>query len=164
MKIIAVVATDENNGIGINNQLLCHLPDDLKYFKQLTSGHVILMGRKTFESIGKPLPNRINIVLSKQKEKLAEDVFVFSDSHSAIKYIQQNYPDKNIFVIGGGAVYQLLLNSFDEVHRTLIHHVFHADTFFPDISKDFTLESEKFHSKDEKHLYDFTFQIWKRKI
>ncbi|GAB4449161.1 MAG: dihydrofolate reductase DfrA [Bacteroidia bacterium] len=161
--MIAVVATDKNNGIGINNQLLCHLPDDLKHFKKLTLNNVVVMGRKTYESIGKALPQRINVVLTTNKDIAISDAEVFNNIQDVLSVIPQKYPDKKIIIIGGEQIYRLFYPYLKEIHRTLIHHSFNADAFFPDFENDFDLVNSVFHPKDEKHLYDFEFQHWKRK-
>ncbi len=161
--MIAIVATDSNNGIGIKNQLLCHLPDDLKRFKQLTSGNVVIMGRKTFESIGKPLLNRINIVLTSSSNFHSEGIIIYNDFKKLLKDIPQKFSDKKIFIIGGGQIYQLFYPFIQEIQRTLIHHTFTADAFFPPFENDFKLVESTFHPADEKHCYDFEFQVWKRK-
>lgn len=162
--MIAVVATDEKNGIGNNNKLLCHLPEDLKYFKNLTSHHIVVMGRKTYESIGKPLPNRVNIVISGQKNLELNDVHVFSDIQSVLHFSQKNFPDKKIFIIGGEQIYKLFYPYINEIHRTLIHHIFEADAFFLNFENDFQLLHTTFYPKNEKNIYNFEIQVWKRKI
>lgn len=162
--MIAIVATDLKNGIGKNNQLLWHLPDDLKYFKNLTLNQVVIMGRNTFESIGRPLPNRINVVLSKNLKVSIKNVEWYSDIDVLLKELPIKYPDKRLIVIGGSQIYNLLYPYIQEIHRTLVHYVFDADTFFPDFEKDFECIRTNFHSKDEKHFYDFEFQYWRRKI
>lgn len=137
--MIAVVATDKNNGIGINNQLLCHLPDDLKHFKKLTLNNVVVMGRKTYESIGKALPQRINVVLTTNKDIAISDAEVFNNIQDVLSVIPQKYPDKKIIIIGGEQIYRLFYPYLKEIHRTLIHHSFNADAFFPDFENDFDL-------------------------
>lgn len=161
--MIAIVATDEKNGIGRNNQLLCHLPDDLKHFKNLTTNHIVIMGRKTFDSIGKPLSNRINVVLSRDRNWKASGIEVVNDVNAILKDLPHQYPDKKMIVIGGAQVYKLFLPHTTEIHRTLIHHSFEADAFFPAFENIFELVDSVFHPKDERHLYDFEIQLWKRK-
>lgn len=161
--MLAIVATDERNGIGKNNQLLCHLPDDLKYFKKITSHQVVIMGRKTYESIGKPLPNRINVVISKNRDFKAEGIEVYTNTSDIIQQLTHKYPDKKLIVIGGAQIYRLFYPYFQEIHRTLIHHIFEADAFFPVFEEDFVLVQQTYHPKDDTHLYDFEFQVWKRK-
>lgn len=161
--MIAIVATDKNNGIGIDNRLLCHLPDDLKHFKKLTLNNVVVMGRKTYESIGKALPQRINVVLTTNKNISISDAEVFNNMQDILSVIPQKYPNKKIIIIGGEQIYRLFYPYLKEIYRTLIHHSFNADAFFPDFENDFNLVDSISHPKDEKHLYDFEFQHWKRK-
>ncbi len=160
--MIAVVATDEKNGIGKNNRLLCHLPDDLKYFKSLTTNNVVIMGRKTYESIGKPLPNRINVILSRNVGLKIGGIEVYNDINTLLKELPQKYPDKRIMIIGGSEIYRLFFPYIQQIYRTLIHHVFEADAFFPEFENQFKLVQSIPHQKDEKHLYSFNFQLWER--
>lgn len=160
--MLAIVATDEKNGIGKNNQLLCHLPDDLKYFKSLTINNIIVMGRKTYESIGKPLPNRINVVLSQNPHLKIDGVEVYYNIESLIQKLPQKYPNKKIIIIGGEQIYRLFFPYIQKIYRTFIHHTFDADAFFPDFKKEFKLIQSTPHPKDEKHLYAFDFQVWER--
>lgn len=161
--MIAIVATDEHNGIGFNNQLLCHLPDDLKRFKQLTTGHVVVMGRKTFESIGKPLLSRVNVVLTANTNFQYPGVEIYHHKEKLLDELIKKYPDRKIFIIGGEQIYRLFYNHIETIERTLIHHVFDADAFFPDFEKDFQLVHSEFHPADQKHAYAFEFQRWERK-
>lgn len=124
-----VVAVDEAWGIGKNNQLLCHLPDDLKHFKRLTMGKPILMGRKTFESIGRPLPGRRNVVLTHRDLKI-EGVECVKSLEEAKTLLQAS---DEVMVIGGKAVYEQALPWVSTVYLTRIHHLFDADTFFPEL-------------------------------
>lgn len=129
MLISIIVIADENNGIGKNNQLLCHLPADLKYFKQTTLGHTIVMGRKTFESIGKPLPGRTNIVISRQTDLAIEGCLVLPHLGDAINHAKAS-GETELFITGGGTIYELTLPLADKVYLTRLHHQFDADTFF----------------------------------
>jgi dihydrofolate reductase len=137
MKISIIVAADEQNGIGKNNQLLCHLPADLKYFKTLTTNHAILMGRKTYESIGKPLPNRTNIIISKTANKI-EGCFVFNTIEDGIEFAR-SLNEENLFIIGGDSIYKQSLSMCDTIYLTRIHHQFEADSFFPELNKSWKL-------------------------
>jgi dihydrofolate reductase len=159
MEIAIVVAADQNNGIGKDNQLLCHLPNDLKYFKKVTTGHAILMGRKTFDSIGKPLPNRINMVLSKTLKEIS-GCLVFPDIESAKEYaLVQNVPV--LFIIGGDSIYQQSLPICNKVYLTRIHHSFEADAFFPELpAQDWKLLESEAHEIDEKNAYAHTFEVY----
>jgi len=155
MTISLIVAVDENNGIGKNNQLPWHLPADLKHFKTLTTGHPIIMGRKTFESIGKALPNRRNIVVSRQKSYLAEGADVVSSLPEAIDLCEN---ENDVFVIGGAQIFEHALPTADVLYLTVIHHQFDADTFFPEIDKsNWIKETSSSHAPDDKNIYSYTF-------
>ncbi len=161
-KISIVVAASENNVIGKDNQLLWHLPDDLKFFKAQTLGKVIVMGRKTFESIGnKALPKRTNVVISRNKDfEVPEGVVLKKNVEEALQTFQQ---EEEICIVGGEQIYRLALPFVDEIYITRIHLEINGDTYFPEVPTDFQLESEAYHAKDEKHAIDFTFQKWVRK-
>ncbi len=155
MTISLIVAVDENNGIGKNNQLPWHLPADLKHFKNLTTGHPIIMGRKTFESIGKALPNRRNIVISRQAGYTADGADVVSSLQDAFRLCQ---PAEEVFIIGGAQIFEHSLVLADVIYLTVIHHQFEADTFFPQIDKKEWKEMESIsHLPDEKNKYSYTF-------
>lgn len=163
MIISLIVAADEKNGIGKNNQLLCHLSADLKYFKQITTGHHIVLGRKTYESIGKPLPNRTNIVISRS-DNLIEGCVVKPTIDEAIAFAKQN-KEHELFITGGGTVYEMTMHLADKIYLTKIHHSFDADTFFRHFDKQDWLETKnEFHKADEKNQYDFSFIVYQRKI
>lgn len=156
-----VVAMGEKNEIGFDNQLLWHLPKDLKHFKELTSGHPIIMGRKTYESIGKALPNRTNIVVSRKKDWFQEGVLIVGSIKEAVKFAKKI--DENIFIIGGGNIYEQTMEIADRLEVTLVKTQLKADTFFPKInSKIWKLSEEICHEKDEKNQYDFCFQTYER--
>ena len=153
--IILIAAISKNNEIGKSNQLLWHLPDDFKRFKTLTTGHYIIMGRKTFESFPKPLPNRTHIIITRQKNYAVENCIVVSSLEEAIKVCPKN---EDIYIIGGGEIYKQSIDFADKLEITLVDNDFEADTFFPEIDENkWKLDFEEFHPKDEKHLYDFTF-------
>lgn len=155
MIISLIVAVDENNGIGKDNQLPWHLPADLKHFKALTTGHPIIMGRKTFESIGKALPNRQNIVISRQNDYLAEGASLVSSLEEAFG-LCKSYDEA--FIIGGAQIFEYALPLADILYLTVIHHQFNADTFFPTINKSNWREAESTtHKPDEKNIYAYTF-------
>ncbi|MCD1118771.1 dihydrofolate reductase [Chryseobacterium turcicum] len=156
-----VVAMGEKNEIGSGNQLLWHLPKDLKHFKDLTSGHPIIMGRKTFESIGKALPNRTNIVVSRKKNWFQEGVLIVGSIKEAIKFAKKI--DENIFIIGGGNVYEQTMEIADRLEVTLVKANLEADTYFPKINEKVWKKTEEvFHEKDEKNQYDFYFQTYEK--
>ena len=151
-----IVATDKKNGIGKNNQLLWHLPKDLQFFKKTTSGHPIIMGRKTFDSIGRALPNRRNIVVSRQTDLVISGVEFFSNLADAIAACAE----EEIFVIGGGEIYKQALPLADKIYLTKVDHQFDADIYFEDFNlQDWEVIFKEDHVKDEKHLYNFSFYI-----
>lgn len=159
--IIMIAAVAENNALGENNKLVWHLPDDFKRFKLLTSGHHIIMGRKTFESFPKPLPNRTHIVISRQKAYQPEGCIVVASMEQALAICPQN---ETSYIIGGGEIYSLGLPFTDLIEITRVHHHFEADAFFPEIDREaWEITASEFHPKDEKHLYDFTYQTFSRK-
>ena len=158
--IIMIAAVAENLALGKNNELVWHLPDDFKRFKQLTTNHYIIMGRKTFESFPKPLPNRTHVIITRQQDYTAEGCLVAANLADALAMIPK---DENVFVIGGGEIYAMALPFTDVIELTKVHARFEADTFFPEIdSKQWNLLSEEYHPKDEKHLYDFTYETYHR--
>lgn len=158
--ITIIAAAGENNSLGKDNDLVWHLPDDFKRFKELTSGNYILMGRKTFESFPKPLPNRKHLIITRQKDyKVPENCFVFDTIENAIDFSK----NQDIWIIGGGEIYKQSMEIADRIELTRVHSEFEADTFFPDISDEWKLSNEEFHSKDEKHKYDFTYLTYERR-
>ena len=164
MKITLVVAASENNAIGKDNNLLWHLPKDMRFFKNTTWGLPILMGRKTFESLGsKLLPGRVNIILTQQKDWTAEGVKVVHSMQEAIELATQlDY--KELMVIGGGQVYKEALPLAQKVWLTRVHTNIPGDTFFPVLpSADWVLQSSEKVSADEKHIFAFDFECWQRK-
>lgn len=157
--ISMIAAVDEQLGLGLNNQLLCHLPADLKHFKEITMGKPIIMGRKTFESIGKPLPGRVNIVLSKQTV-IMDGVTVCSSLDKALDYVS-DVPE--IMIIGGAALFKLALPRAQRIYLTLIEHHFQADVFFPSIDfKHWVESSKKTVARDDNNAFDMTFYRYDR--
>ncbi|WP_452221823.1 dihydrofolate reductase [Lacinutrix salivirga] len=157
-----IVAAGENNEIGKNNDLIWHLRDDLKRFKTLTSGHHIIMGRKTFESFPKPLPNRTHIVISRQTNyKVPEGVQVVNSIEDALIIAKT---DDQPFIIGGGEIYKQSMPYAEIIELTRVHATFDADTFFPEIDQSLWKEvASKVHSQDENHKYAFSFVTYERK-
>lgn len=156
-----IAAVAENNALGKNNELIWHLPNDFKRFKSLTSGHHIIMGRKTFESFPKPLPNRTHIIITRQKEYEAEGCIIVDSIEKALEICPKN---EDSYIIGGGEIYNLGLPHTDKIDITRIHHEFEADAYFPEIDpKEWELTLSEFNEKDEKHLYDYTFQTLVRR-
>ncbi len=155
--ITLIAAAAENNALGKDNDLLWHLPDDFKRFKKLTTGHKIIMGRKTFESFPKPLPNRTHIIITRDKTyatKYPDCIIVYS-LEEALKLCKN---DNTTYIIGGGQIYSLAMQYANKIELTRVHESFDADTFFPliDVNK-WNLATEEYHPKDEKHKYDFTY-------
>jgi dihydrofolate reductase len=164
MMISLLVAASENNVIGKSNQLPWHLPNDLKYFKNLTWGMPILMGRKTFESIGKPLPGRKSIVITRNADWQHEDVDVVHSIEEAIQKAE-GYGVKEVFVIGGAEIFKTSLPTANRIYLTRIHHSFEGDVFFPDISEaEWELTSNRYCEADEKNTYHHTYQVWNKKM
>lgn len=160
--ITIVVAMGLKNEIGANNQLLWHLPKDLKHFKEITTGHPIIMGRKTYESIGKPLPNRTNIVVSTKKDWFEEGILIVGSLKEAIKFAKKM--DEEIFIIGGGNIYEQTIDLAEKLEVTQVNAELKADIFFPKINpKIWNKTNEVSHEKDEKNEYDFSFQTYERK-
>lgn len=144
MKTKLIAAVDQNLALGSSGNLLFRIPEDLKLFKRLTTGQVVLMGRKTFESLGcKPLPDRVNIVISTTKKYENDEVITFDSLTTAIEYSKQKFPDKDLYIIGGGKVYRQCTRLADEVILTVYGKVYEeADTYFPDEIKKRFRETE----------------------
>lgn len=158
--ISLIAAVDENRGLGKDNHLLCHLPADLKHFKQLTLGKPIIMGRKTFDSIGKALPGRLNIVLSKQSI-LIDGVTVVHSLNEALELVD-GVPE--IMIIGGSTLFEQTLPMAHYIYLTVIHHQFKADVFFPELDMTaWILSGEHVYSHDTNNKYDMTFCHFERR-
>ena len=156
-----IAAVAENNALGKDNELVWHLPNDFKRFKTLTSGHHIIMGRKTFESFPKPLPNRTHIIITRQKNYQAEGCIIVDSIEKALSICPK---DEDSFIIGGGEIYTLGLAYTDKIEITRVHSSFEADAYFPENNKkDWKLEKYEFNEKDEKHKYDYTYETYIRK-
>jgi dihydrofolate reductase len=157
MRISLIVAMAQNGVIGRDNQLIWHLPNDLKQFKRLTTGHPIIMGRKTFESIGKPLPNRTSIVVTRSKNWTFEGVVVVNSVEEALVVACQTGTDE-VFVIGGAEIYRLTLPIANKIYLTEVKADFEGDAHFdiPNI-EDWEEISRIAHSTDEKHIIAFDF-------
>jgi dihydrofolate reductase len=162
MIISLIVAASTNNAIGKNNQLLWHLPKDLKFFKNTTWGMPVIMGRKTFESVNKPLPGRINIVITRQVNWQAAGVLTANNIQDAFaKAAATNC--KEAFIIGGGQIYAEVLPIANNIYLTSVDAIIEGDTFFPSINKnEWNLVSSETNTVDEKHAYNFTFQLWQK--
>ncbi|MDD3668667.1 MAG: dihydrofolate reductase [Bacteroidales bacterium] len=157
-----IVAVAQNGAIGKDNQLLWHLSEDLKYFKQTTLGSPIIMGRKTWESLPfKPLPKRENIVISTNKNFKTEGAKLVHSTEEAVEYCKKF---ENCFVIGGATIYKSLMLYCDKLYITKVYKDFEADTFFPEIEEDkWALESESEMQKDEESGLEFQFLVYTRK-
>lgn len=154
--VILIAAAAENNALGKDNDLLWHLPDDFKRFKQLTTGHYIIMGRKTFESFPKPLPNRTHVVITRQKTYKPKGCIVVHSLEQALKNVPEN---ENVYIIGGGEIYKQAMEMADVIELTRVHHSFEADAYFPEINWDnWQIKEALFHPADERHAYSFTYQ------
>lgn len=156
-----VVAKASNNVIGAKNDLIWHLPNDLKHFKNLTSGHPIIMGRKTYESLGRPLPNRTNIVVTRDSNWTADGIVKVNSLEKAIDSALKI--DEDIYIIGGGNIYKQAMEFTDILYITEVHHEFDGDTYFPEIDTDDweEIERENF-KKDEKHPFAYSFVTYKK--
>ncbi len=160
--ITIIAAISKNNALGKNNDLIWHLPADLKRFKKITTGHHILMGRNTFESIGKPLPNRTTIIISRNQNYFKDGCLIANSLEQAIEMSNE---EENIFIIGGAQIYKYAMehNLVDVLDITLVHHEFEADVFFPEI--DFSVweqvEVESF-TADEKNKLNYSFIRYKK--
>jgi dihydrofolate reductase len=160
MTISIIVAIGENNAIGKNNQLLWHMPADLKHFKNITAGHSIIMGRKTFDSVGKPLPNRRNIVVTRQN--------ITIPGCEVVKSIDEGIAlcegEDEVFIGGGAEIYRQAMDKTNRIYLTIIHKMFDADTFFPEI--DFTKWIETEHEdyqSDDKNKFPYSFITLERR-
>lgn len=161
MILSIVVAQGLNRGIGKDNQLLWHLPGDLKFFKNTTTGKSIIMGRKTFDSIGKALPNRRNIVVSRSANLNLPNVEIFGNIEEAIAACKN---EEEVCIVGGASIYEQVFDKVDKIYLTQVYHEFEADTFFPDLDmKKWVLEWQEPHEKDEKNAFNYTFKIFSRK-
>ena len=159
--ITMIAAVGENNELGKDNDLVWHLPNDFKRFKELTTGHHIIMGRKTFESFPKPLPNRTHVVITRDKSYYKEGAVIV---HSMEEAIAKTIVDEQPFIIGGGEIYKVGLTFAERIELTRVHDDFEADTYFPDIPLTiWELINEDFHPKDDRHKHAFTYQTWVRK-
>lgn len=161
MKAI-IVAMDRNRLIGANGKLPWHLPNDLKHFRELTMGHVIIMGRKTFESIGKPLPGRVNVVLTRQKNYVPQGVVVHHSLEDALSVFADN---PKIFIIGGAEIYREALKFADRLYVTLVTGEFIGDAYFTEIDKKiWGLVSVEPYGADTKNPHPYCFMEYKKRM
>lgn len=157
--IIAAIAN--NNALGKNNDLIWHLPADLKRFKKITSGHHIIMGRNTYESIGKPLPNRTTIIITRNNEYKADGCIIVNSIDEALSTVNN---DENVFIIGGAQIYEQAIALADTLDITEVHADFDADVFFPKIDVAVWEETKReFFNADDKNIYDYSFVSYKKR-
>ncbi|VAW25565.1 Dihydrofolate reductase [hydrothermal vent metagenome] len=156
--IIAAVA--KNNALGKDNKLIWHLPADLKRFKKVTANHHVIMGRKTFESLGKPLPNRTNIIVTRNTNFSAKNCIVANSLQQALEAVKN---DESPFILGGAEIYKQAIKIADKLDITFVHHKFEADVFFPEIDKSIWKEVSRNEFKaDEKNKYNYSFVTFER--
>ena len=160
-ELCIVVAAAENNVIGKDNQLLWHLPKDLRFFKQTTSGGTVIMGRKTFESVGKPLPNRRNIIITRQPDFHAEGTEVVHSLETALEHCRD---ENRVFIVGGAEIYRQALPLTNELYLTRVHAAPEGDTYFPEVDlSGWELLWQEAHPADERHAHAFTFYHYRRR-
>ncbi len=160
MTLAAIVATDLRHAIGKNNQLLWHLPADLKFFKTTTMGCPVIMGRKTYESIGRLLPGRRNIIITRSADYRVEGAEICHSFEAALAVCKE----EKVFVIGGAEIFRIAMPQLDELYRTVVNANFEADTFIDDVNRSrFELVWEECHERDEKNQYGYCFQKWVKK-
>ena len=158
----AIVAMAENRVIGKDNQLPWHLPADLKHFKSITTGHPILMGRKTHESIGRPLPNRVNIILTRNPDYQAAGCTVVTSIETALQHAEQHHASV-LFVIGGAEIYRQLLPAIQRIYLTIVHHAIEGDAHFPELNPHEWKEvSREKHAADEANPFAYSFVVFER--
>jgi dihydrofolate reductase len=164
MIVSIIVATSLNHTIGKNNQLLWHLPADLKFFKSTTMGCPVVMGRKTFQSIGRTLPGRKNIVITRDNNFNSDNQFDLTVVGSIDEALVKLNNESEVFIIGGGEIYKQSIESVDTIYLTLVNTVIDGDVYFPEIDKSkFNLVWEEKHLADEKNKFDYTFQKFEKK-
>ncbi len=161
MKISLIVAASANGVIGVDGELPWHLPDDFRFFKQVTMGKPIVMGRRTWESIGRPLPGRQNIVITRQSGFEAPGASVVDSPEAAVEAV--NDADE-VMIIGGGEIYRRFLPMADRVYLTRVDADIEGDTFFPALEdSEWKVESSEAHATDERHAYAFEFRVYSRR-
>ncbi|WP_222983267.1 dihydrofolate reductase [Flagellimonas meishanensis] len=161
-RLVIIAAAGENNALGKDNDLPWHLPDDFKRFKALTSGHKIIMGRKTLESFPKPLPNREHIAITRERDYAPKfPCKVVNSLEEALALVGET---ETAYIIGGGEIYHQAMDVATDIELTRIHASFEADTFFPEIDgNQWTLVKEEHHPKDDRHAHSFTYLTYVRK-
>jgi dihydrofolate reductase len=161
MKISVIAAMSRNRIIGSDGALPWHLPDDLARFKSITTGHTVIMGRKTFESVGKPLPNRRTIVITRNNDYQCASVFI---AHSLDEALDHAAREDEVFILGGEAVYRIALPRADCLYLTIIHATIEGDTYFPTLDfDDWKLVEDERYEPDDRHAYAFSFRRYERR-
>jgi dihydrofolate reductase len=158
-----IAATGENGELGANNDLLWRLPNDMKRFKELTTGHTVIMGRKTYQSLPKgALPNRRNVVITKNPELKLDNCIIFNDLNEALSHFRD---EDEIFIIGGASIYEQAMKFAEKLYITKVHETFeNAETFFPEITENKWIKTEsESHSKDDRHEHRYTFETFIKK-
>lgn len=158
--LIAAIA--KNNALGKDNDLIWHLPADLKRFKKVTSGHHILMGRNTYESIGKPLPNRTTVIITRNNDYYVDGCLIANSVEEALELAKE---DSEVFIIGGAQIYKQVMENglVDQLDITIVHEMFDADVFFPEIDQTIWKEvSREDFKADEKNKYDYSFVSYQK--
>lgn len=162
MTISLVVAASSNSGIGLKGKLLWHLPADMKHFKNVTWGMPVIMGRKTYDSLGKALPGRKNIVITRQKDWKADGVVAVQRIYDAL-FVANETDASEVMVIGGGEIYKAFYERAQRIYLTRVEATPEADSYFPEIDPaQWRLVSQKDNEADEKNMYNYSFQIWER--
>jgi len=162
MMVTIIAAIAKNNALGKNNDLIWHLPADLKRFKNITTGHYIIMGRNTFESIGKPLPNRTTIIITRNKDYFKDGCLIANSLEEALEMANDQ---EHVFLIGGAQIYKYAMerNLVDTLDITLVHDEFEADVFFPEIDADIWQQVEnEYYTADEKNKLNYSFIRYKK--
>ena len=166
MLVSLIVAVSENKVIGKDNDLVWHLPNDMKFFKDVTKGHFVIMGRRNYESIPhkyRPLQNRTNVIVTRQDNYKAKGCLIVNSVEEAIE-LAQKAGDKESFIIGGGQIYEhaIVKNLVNRIYLTRVHTEIDGDTYFDDLDDSWKLVNADFNPSDEKHPFDFTFQTFER--
>lgn len=165
MNVSIIVAVADNGVIGKDNQLIWHLPADMRYFKEKTTGHCVITGRKNYESIPekfRPLPNRTNIVITRQSNYEAKGAIIANSPENALEIAKQKEDQDEIFIIGGAEIYRYFIPFCNRIYLTKIHHNFDGDAYFNLPENEWKLIQEEHHLKDEKNPYDYTFCLYEK--
>lgn len=162
MTLSAITAVSQNNVIGLHNDLPWHLPADMRFFKSTTMGHVVVLGRKSYEAFGKAYPGRTNIVITRQQNYILPDAIVVHSLEEAIRKAK-TIEQQEIFILGGAQIFRQSMPLIDRIYLTRIYHDFDGDAFFPTMdTKEWELVKDEKHEPDEKNKYRYAFQTWER--